>query len=497
MRRALVVLALAGAAVVFPAAVASAHPLGNFTVSQYSGLVVQPGAVAVDLVVDMAEIPAFQTRGDIDTDGDGHVDETERSAYHVRACRDLTGGLHLEVDGRRQRLGLRSSEVSFPPGQAGLPTLRLSCRLAAGTGGYGRRITYSNRNYADRVGWREITATGDGVDLVAADVPGDSVSGRLTRYPNDLLQSPLDQRRATLRVAPAGPAPGGDSASRTGGPASSPALAPRQMERFTAAFTSLVARQDLSFGFALFALAASVVLGALHALAPGHGKTVMAAYLVGQRGSLRQAATLGLTVTVTHTAGVLVLGLLLSASTGFVPERLYPWLRLASGLLLAAVGAGLLIRTLRQRRSGPGGPGGHADHDHGPAGHDAGHEHRHHHDHHVTPDGPGMSRRALAAMGAAGGMVPSPSALVVLLGAIALGRTWFGVALVLGYGVGMTLSLLATGMLLARFRGVLDTRLRRDSQTPLAVLGRVLPTAAAALVVVVGLGIAAQAVGQV
>jgi ABC-type nickel/cobalt efflux system permease component RcnA len=495
MRRALVLAGLVAAVVVVPAGEASAHPLGNFTVSQYSGLVVRPSAVVVDLVVDMAEIPAFQTRSEIDADGDRQVDPAERSAYLGRACDDLVAGLDLRLDGQPLDLRVRGRDLSFPPGQAGLVTLRLGCELGARTDGAGgeRRITFSNRNFADRLGWRETTAAGDGVAVVASDVPSRSVSGRLTRYPDDLLQSPLDQRGASLRVRPGGAGPAGEASGRVDVPASPLG---RRADRVTEAFTALVARQDLNLGFGLFALAAAVLLGALHALAPGHGKTVMAAYLVGQRGSLRQAALVGLTVTATHTAGVLVLGVLLSGSATLVPERLYPWLRVASGSLLAAVGAGLLARALGRRRRRPadhdpghGPPHGHHHHDH----HD--HDHGHHH-HHPAP-GEGVSRRALVAMGAAGGMVPSPSALVVLLGAIALGRTWFGIALVLGYGVGMALSLLGAGLLLVRFRGALDGRLQGGGGRWPAVLGRILPVATATLVVVAGLGIAAQAAVQV
>ena len=116
------------------------------------------------------------------------------------------------------------------------------------------------------------------------------------------------------------------------------------MDRATAAFTALVGERSLSPGFALVALLLAVGLGAAHALAPGHGKTVMAAYLVGLRGTLRQAATIGATVTLTHTAGVLLLGLVLTTSRAVASERVYPWLGLGSGLLLAGVGIGLLVR---------------------------------------------------------------------------------------------------------------------------------------------------------
>ena len=126
----------------------------------------------------------------------------------------------------------------------------------------------------------------------------------------------------------------------------------------------------------------------------------MAAYLVGLRGTLRQAAIIGATVTITHTAGVLLLGLVLTTSRAVAPERLYPWLGLASGLLLAGVGVGLLVRA----RTG-----------HHPARpRTIAHPHDHHHDH--GPAAARCGRRGLVALGLAGGLVPSPSAVVVLLG---------------------------------------------------------------------------------
>ena len=296
-----------------------------------------------------------------------------------------------------------------------------------------------------------------------------------------------------FHAAPAGDSPGAAAGRPTVAPA-------RGGDRFSAAFTGLVARQQFTLGFGLLALVAAIALGALHALAPGHGKTVMAAYLVGERGSLRQAALLGLTVTSTHTAGVLLLGLLLSGSTAVVPEELYPWLGVTSGAMLAGVGISLLVRAWRRRSGGLAAFTAHrhhGEHDHGP-----GHTH---HDAHQPDDGepphthaqgvqPAMSRRALMIMGAAGGMVPSPSALVVLLGAIALGRTWFGIALVLGYGIGMALTLVVAGLLMVHARASLDRRLR--SRTPIARLAQTLPVMTASFVVIAGVGLAARALQQ-
>jgi len=462
VRRVLLFVGLLAAAVVLPSAVASAHPLGNFSVNQYSGLRVSAERVDVDLVVDMAEIPTFQAKKDVDAAG---------AAYAPSQCRELVRRVSLSVDDRVVPLRVSESAVAFPPGTAGLPTLRLTCTATAATSGGHQWVVYRDGNYGDRVGWREITAVGDGVTLSASDVPSSSTSNRLTAYPEDLLKSPLDQRSASLRVVPGGASAG--LPARLEGPVHA---LPRGVDGPTRAFTSLVARQNLSVGFAALAVLLALGLGALHALAPGHGKTVMAAYLVGEHGGLRQAAVIGLTVTATHTAGVLVLGLALSLSAIVAPERLYPWLGLASGAMLAVIGTGLLRRALRARR-----------HVHAHA-----HGHAHHHHHGPVDDLP-VGTRGLLAMGFAGGLVPTPSALVVLLGAIALGRAWFGVVLVLVYGLGMAAVLTSAGVVLVRARRALDRRRAAAGvSTRLAQLAGALPVATASIIVAVGTMIAAR-----
>jgi nickel/cobalt transporter (NicO) family protein len=193
--------------------------------------------------------------------------------------------------------------------------------------------------------------------------------------------------------------------------------------------------------------------------------------------------TIGSTVTITHTAGVLLLGLVLSTTRAVASERVYPWLGLASGLLLAAVGVGLLARAVPSH-----------GHDH-PHGH--GHDHPHPHDHDHGDPGPPLGRRGLVALGLAGGLVPSPSAVVVLLGGIALGRAWFGVALVLAYGLGMAATLTGVGLLLARLRTRMDRRLHLPAGTLPARLGRLLPAATASVIVLVGLGLAIQGAARI
>jgi ABC-type nickel/cobalt efflux system permease component RcnA len=475
-RRGAVLAALATMLLVAGATGAAAHPLGNFTVNTYSGLRVGPDRLVVDYVVDMAEIPTFQTRQAIDADRDGEVAAAEAAAWRARECPRLAAGLRATVDGRVAPLTVTGSSLKFPAGVGGLETLRLECALAAPLAVAGS-LAYTDTNLEGRVGWREITAVGDRATLEAADVPTTSPSARLTTYPEDQLSSPLDQRSATLRYRPGGPpAP----AAGTSAPAP---VARGGVDKATAAFTALVGERSLSPGFALVALLLAVGLGAAHALAPGHGKTVMAAYLVGLRGTLGQAATIGATVTVTHTAGVLVLGLVLSSFRAVASERVYPWLGLGSGLLLAAVGVGLLVRAR----------GGHHHHPHL---HDHDHHHHHHHHHDHGPPGRPLGRRGLVALGLAGGLVPSPSAVVVLLGGIALGQAWFGVALVIAYGLGMAATLTGVGLLLAHLRTRMDRRLHLPAGSLLARLGRLLPAATASVIVVVGLALAASGAAQ-
>jgi nickel/cobalt transporter (NicO) family protein len=525
-RRGAALAVLATILLVAGAARAAAHPLGNFTVNAYSGLRVGPDRLVVDYVVDLAEIPAFQARKTIDADRDGRVGGAEASGWRDRECPRLAGGLRATVDGQPVPLAVSGSALTFPEGVGGLATLRLECALAGPLPpgpSSGRALTYTDANQQGRVGWREITAVGDRATLDAADVPPTSPSARLTRYPEDQLTSPLDQRAATLRFRPggppapqAGPTPAPSAAGPTppaaGRAAENPTSrceAPRRgsvadpetgcsglstppgagtgtpgavarggVDRATAAFTALVGERSRTPGFVGVALLLAVVLGAAHAVAPGHGKTVMAAYLVGLRGTVRQAATIGATVTVTHTAGVLLLGVVLSTSRAVASERVYPWLGLGSGLLLAAVGLGLLVRA----RPGHGHPHPHP------------HDHPHHHDHHHG--GRPLGRRGLMALGLAGGLVPSPSAVVVLLGGIALGRAWLGVALVLAYGVGMAATLTGVGLLLAHLRTRMDRRLHLPAGSLPARVGRLLPAVTASVIVLVGLGLAAQGAAQ-
>ena len=427
---------------------ALAHPLGNFTINTAARVVVRPDEVLVDNVVDMAEIPAFRERQAIDRDGDAVVSGSESTAYRAASCGRLAGGVSTEIDGRTTPLAQGGSTLAFLPGQAGLRTLRLVCHLSAPLAEESiHRLEVQDANYLDRIGWHEVTAAGDLATITSSNVPAVSPSDLLRSYPKGVL--PIDVRSASIGFRPGGP----------------PLVADRQASAAPPSgglLADLAARPDLS----AIAIAAMVVValavGAVHALGPGHGKTLIGAYLVGNGGTLRQAVAVGAAVSVMHTASVLGLGVLvLSAEQLLSPERVYPWLGLASGLVALVLGSALLIsriHALAERR-----------------------RHGHDHPHPARP----LSRRGLVALAFSGGILPSPSALVVLLGSVSLGRTALGLLLIAAFSVGLAASLVAVGAVAIRARGLADGRLPRG-------LLRLAPVGSAALIAVVGLALTAR-----
>ncbi|WP_328783824.1 nickel transporter [Streptomyces canus] len=549
------VLTAACALALLPSSSASAHPLGNFTVNRYDGLVAGSGALRVDHVEDLAEIPATQAKPDIEKLG--------MTEWAAQRCRKAAEGGKVTVDGRTVALTVRSSHARVRPGQAGLDTLRVECRLTAPLPEDATvSLGFHSAGTDSGPGWREITARGDRTTLTKSDVPTKSVSDELTTYPQELLSSPADTVTASLRVRPGGPAL---TEEQSDAPAAS--VLPRGADRWTRALDSLVARHDLTVGFAALALLIAVVLGAMHALAPGHGKTLMAAVAAARGGKARMKDVLPLaaSVTVTHTLGVVALGLLVTAGSAAAPSVI-AWLGIASGVLVTTAGVTLLRRALRTRahRHGHGHP-----HDHG---HDHGHDHAHTHDAgepeerslvlvaahtetapatagaqhrthahtpghtHDHPHGPGHTHdhdhphthphphshavehthggfththavaptlRGTILLGFAGGLVPSPSAVVVLVGAAALGQAWFGLLLVVAYGVGLALTLTAAGFAVVRLGSgvtrLLDRRPRLAASPMTALVRRTAPLMSAFVVVTLGAGLvlkgAASALG--
>jgi nickel/cobalt exporter len=419
------ILAVLLAALAFPA-LAAAHPLGNFTVNRFARIEVADHRLYVRYVVDMAEIPTLQN-------------------VPVRI-----GELQVSLDGRPVRLRVVRTALAHPQGAAGLHTTRFQAILAGPAVTHDLAVAVDDRNYADRIGWKEI--------VFGAKTP--STSDELRAYPKDLLTSPLDVTRAQATLAPANDPPPALLAGKA-------LAAPDRIA--DSGFASLIGHRHLSLAVILGSLALAVFWGAAHALSPGHGKTIVTAYLVGSRGTPRHAALLGVVTTVTHTAGVFALGgVTLLLSRWIVPDRLYPWLDLSAGLLVVGVGATVLAGRARHARA-----------------HRHGHDH-HHHDHAHAHD-----LRSLLAVGVSGGLLPCPSALVVLLAAISLHRVGFGMALVGAFSLGLALAITSVGVVAVLAKGVFA---RFDGRGRLAA---VLPAVSAAVIVVAGIGMVVRAVGKV
>jgi nickel/cobalt transporter (NicO) family protein len=458
-------LAVALAAILATAPVASAHPLGNFTVNHFSGVDVAGDTVYVRFALDLAEIPTFQEGATV-----------RRPGYAAFLAREL----ELKIEGKRVPLAVVAHRTSERPGAGGLKTLRFDAIYRAPASVGASNLEFADSSFSTRIGWREIIVTArGGARLNGSSVPEESRSDELRAYPNDLLRSPLD-----VRVASAGFMPGdaGASAPKLG---ETPAA-----EHSSSGFESLIERGNLSLGVVLISLLIAAFWGSVHALTPGHGKALVAGYLVGTKGKPRDAVLLGATVTVTHTIGVFGIGLVtLLLSQFIVPDQLYPWLTLASGLLVVLVGVGVLRARLHT--------GGWADHDHGDGAHEHGHHHRseeHHHGHvhphdqahhHGETSDDALSSRGILGVGVAAGLLPCPSALVVLLSAIAVHRIGFGFALIAAFSLGLAATITGIGLIAV---------LARRTFSRVSLEGRVVRTLPAlSALVILGVGVALTA----
>ncbi|MGI9098034.1 MAG: nickel/cobalt transporter [Solirubrobacteraceae bacterium] len=508
-RRSLIALCLciAGATGLLSPGIAAAHPLGNFSVNRLDVVRVSKDRVDVRWILDQAEIPTFQER--------------DRSPAEVLAAKraEALRGLELRVD--QQIVALRASgpgSIAFATGQGGLRTTRVEVLLTAAAPG-AREVRLRDRTFADRLGWRGMIVTaGEGTDTTS-DLPATEPTRRLRSYPRSLLQSPADQREITLRVRP------GDGAVTAPRAEGGSLVTTQSGGGSESGFAGLFADAAAGKGVLILLLVAAFGWGALHALSPGHGKAMVAAYLVGARGEARHAVTLGAIVTITHTIGVFALGVItLLLSQYVLPEDLYPWLNLTAGLLVLVVGALVLRARLRGvpegHDHGPGGhthgtakrphavdDGGHApghdldrghDHDHAhDHGHDHGHDHAHAHDsahghdhgHDHAPDS--LRPRVLLAAGMSAGLIPCPSALVVLLGAVAQQKVALGLLLIVTFSLGLAATLTALGLAVVYARGRV-ARWRPRGMTARAFA--VVPALSALVIIVVGAMLTARAV---
>jgi nickel/cobalt exporter len=471
MSRRLLTIALGltlASVLVLPAA-ASAHPLGNFSINHLTQVRVSSDRVDALYILDQAEIPTFQERG-LST---AQVLERKRA----EVARRLT----VAADGNPVPLRFAGpGAISFPRGQGGLRLTRVVLPLSAPLRN-AHLVVLRDSTFPDRVGWKAIVANPGEGTAVRSSAPADDVTRGLHRYPTQTLQSPLDERSAKLTVKP-----GKGTLEAPESPYSGlETTADRSGDGFAGVFDDAASGK----GVLLVLLLVAFGWGALHALSPGHGKAMVAAYLIGARGTARHAIGLGAIVTFTHTIGVFALGLVtLALSQYILPEDLYPWLNLVAGLLVVTVGLGVLrsrVRWMRKRHTHAPlhqHPHGH-DHDHA---HDHAHDHGHDHGHdHQIPDR--VTWKGLAGMGAAAGLIPCPSALVVLLGAIAQHEVGLGLVLIVAFSLGLAMTLTALGLVVVYARR-LTTRLSLPGRLTAA-----LPALSAVLIVGVGFVLTAQA----
>jgi ABC-type nickel/cobalt efflux system permease component RcnA len=460
------------------AALATAHPMGNFSVNHYARLEPGPRGVAIRYVMDLAEIPTFEMFQQWGPDADPQKKALDQA-------REWAANLEITANGKRVPARVVRAQIALAEGAGNMQVARITADLQvdalAGT------FTYEDRNYQGRSGWKEIVGPG-----------GRDRSSGLTAYPQDpLVAPPQELKSAFTWTAPAAPAVRTLETAATPTPhtVSAPPVATPLVQAPASGqvvkgdyLSRLLHRDEIGWQLTLIGMAVAFGLGAMHAMSPGHGKTIVAAYLVGSRGTFKHAVFLGAMVTFTHTVSVFLLGFVtLFLSKYVLPEKLFPILGAISGLSIVWVGTMLFFRRLRAR--------GHHHHHHQ---HDHDHAHPQHHDHgdghshsHV-PEGE-ITMGSLIALGASGGLVPCPSALVVLLSAISLGRVGLGMLLLVGFSAGLAVVLMGMGVLVLCVGNLLPASQKVTGSRAF----KLLPVASAALIAVVGLVMTGVSLGLI
>ncbi|HLK23015.1 MAG TPA: hypothetical protein VKT81_28925 [Bryobacteraceae bacterium] len=492
------------------AGIVVAHPMGNFSVSHYAKIEVREKNIELIYALDLAEIPTFDLLRSWKLERSSPREQLETKAREQ--AKAWLNGLQFTSAGKTIVPKFLSSELVISDGAGNLPVTRIttyaSLNAAVGT------LQYEDHNFPDRAGWKEIViVSGKGTTLEKASQPATDVSKGLTSYPPDPTVAPPQDLRAELTwqsdrkpvqkpviaripqptIAPAAVAPAATTAA---------AAPPGTVVRGDR-LSRLLHEKELTPWMMLVGIALAFVLGGAHALTPGHGKTIVAAYLVGSRGTLKHAAFLGAMVTFTHTISVFILGIATLFFFRFVmPETITQWLGVISGLSIVGIGLWMAYtrwRTASHHHHHEHDHHHHHDHDHDHDHH--AHDHHHHHDHDHAHDhqhhdhdhhhhGPGghshvpdeLSWGGLVALGASGGLVPCESALVLLLGAVALQRVGFGLLLLVSFSAGLAIVLMAIGAIVLYARNLLPERKHSHN-----AFFRYVPVASAAVVTVIGL----------
>jgi ABC-type nickel/cobalt efflux system permease component RcnA len=543
-----------GAAALLAAGMLAAHPMGNFSISHYARFEPAASGIRLTYALDLAEVPTFELLREWKMERTSPTADLERRA--LGQAREWVSNLQISINGKPVAATVRSADLVIADGAGGLPVVRITAKAELpSTAGL---VEYEDRNFAGRAGWKEIVIAADGAVVTRPSHSATDLSSALSAYPEDPAVAPPQDLRARFDWKPL-PAPAPSLPPATAPAASAAAIEPvpqppppvqSQPQQSPAApvtapgvvqkgdlLSELLRKGELSFGMILTGLAAAFAFGAMHALSPGHGKTIVAAYLVGSRGTFKHAMLLGGMVTLTHTASVFLLGLgTLFLSRYVVPDKIIPALSVVSGLLIVLVGASMFHRRLQAAAGGhdhfhghshpaglghhshdlepahalAGGPltmvphaayvhshGGGPSHKHGP-GEDPGHHHdgpgHHHgpggHTHYIEGE---VTMGSLMGLAVSGGLVPCPSALVLLLSAIAIGRVTFGLALLTSFSLGLSLVLIAIGCVVLYAKNLLPDR-PAGRYHPLV---KMMPVVSAGLITIVGLVMTAAALGWV
>ncbi len=490
-----------------------AHPMGNFSINHYAKIQVSSAHIDTEYVLDLAEIPTFELLRDWKLERTSPHAELERKA--LEQARIWAGNLTFTADGHVLRPTVESAEFVIADGAGNLPIIRITShlRIDAKPG----RLEYEDRNFADRAGWKEVVIqSGRNARIDVASQGSEDRSRALTEYPQDPTVAPPQDLRASLQWvsterAPVVVAQKPKLIQPIPQPAGPPAVAPATMTSKAAPAGAVVRgdflsrmlhQRELTWGMILIALGVAFGLGAAHALTPGHGKTIVAAYLVGSRGTLKHAAFLGAMVTFTHTVSVFLLGLATLFLFRYVmPEKITQVLGAVSGLSIVAIGGWMIWKRIhaasqahQHHHNHDHDHSHHHDHDHHHHDHDHAHDHHHshgpagHHHHHV-PDQ--LSWAGLVALGASGGLVPCESALILLLSAIALGRVGLGLLLLVSFSLGLAIVLMAIGMM------VLFAKHLMPQRTGTSAAFRWIPVFSGGVVVCVGLIMTAVSLGWI
>lgn len=417
----------------------AAHPLGNFSVNRYRHITVQDdNQLTLLYVVDMAEIPTFREYSTLDADNDELITDTEKAAYLTEMSQQLGQNALLSINGEQVKWTAVNQSIVLGTGQGELPIMRLEFAFAGDTAVAASEIyeaSFQDNNFEGQAGWQEVVISAEGSNaLLNSSAPATDLSNQLLAYPDNWLENPPAVSSATFSFETAVSAPSNIATETT----SQPLTTTAPVTTFGSdEFADLLATKLDEPGAIFIAILIAIGLGAAHALTPGHGKTIVGAYLVGSRGTAKHALFLGLTTTITHTIGVFAFGfLVLFASKFFLPEAFYPWLGVISGLLVVIIGFSMFRGRLKAYLDVPD---NHEDvegyHTHFGIGHT-----------HTPQREPGI--RNLLALGVSGGLIPCPSALILLLSAIALNKIALGLLLIVAFSVGLAGVLTAIGFAL-------------------------------------------------